>query len=121
MPVYDPFWHLVCQIVVMQTWFLSKDKIFKQYLSNKITDNSIICLLGAQIMSIKKINAHWRRKQVQKVRRRAHSRFFRFRVLRGHNSAQILLRAYRGNRATERLRKKYHRRKHKPFFPSPAV
>ena len=72
-------------------------------------------------MGIEKINSHWRRKQVQKVRKRAKNRFFRFRILRAHNTAQILIRANKGNRAQERLRKKYHRRKHKPFFPSPAV
>jgi hypothetical protein len=72
-------------------------------------------------MSIKKINAHWRRKQVQRVGRKAKTRFFRFRLLRANNNAQILKRASKGNHAEERLRKKYHRRKHKPFFPSPAV
>jgi hypothetical protein len=81
----------------------------------------IICLLGAQIMSSEKIYAHWRRKQVQKVRRRAKNRSFRFRLIRGNGFAQILIRANEGNHATERLRKKAHRRKHKPFFPSPAV
>ena len=35
-------------------------------------------------MSSEKIYAHWRRKQVQKVRRRAKNRSFRFRLLRGN-------------------------------------
>ena len=75
-------------------------------INQKLRIIQVICLLGEQVMSVRKINAHWRRKQAEIVSRRAKNRFFRFRILRGHNTAQILLRANKGNRATERLRKK---------------
>ena len=91
-------------------------KSFKQIPAIKIEDKFPIFDYWGIIISVRRISSAWKRKQVKKAVRRAHSRFLRYRLLRVNNNKQILYgyRMGKGNRSSERHRngefKNYHRR-----------
>ena len=71
-------------------------------------------------MSTRKLSS-WRRKQVKTARARAKGNSRRFRMLRGNNYGQILLRMYKGNRAAARSRMRLSRKKRHTRQLSPVV